>query len=226
MVGAGISTSAGIPDFRSPDKGIYSKLAKYNLPDPQAIFDIDYFKKRPEAFYDLAKELIPKVLKPTIAHCFIKLLELKGVLLRHYTQNKWLKQEMESTKVPTCVPCGGIVKPDIVFFGESLPKRFFEYMAKDFYEADLLIIMGSTLVVQPFASLVRRVHRKCPRIIINDKKVGATVGITYKAKYNTRDVFIKGKCDDGCKKIATSLGWEAELNDLVEQYQIEANSSQ
>jgi len=44
MTGAGISTSAGIPDFRSPDTGLYSKLEKYNLPYPKAIFELDYFK--------------------------------------------------------------------------------------------------------------------------------------------------------------------------------------
>ena len=44
MTGAGISTSAGIPDFRSPGTGLYSKLEKYNLPYPQAIFELDYFK--------------------------------------------------------------------------------------------------------------------------------------------------------------------------------------
>ena len=44
MVGAGISTSAGIPDFRSPDTGLFSQLEKYNLPYPEAIFDIGFFQ--------------------------------------------------------------------------------------------------------------------------------------------------------------------------------------
>jgi len=44
LVGAGISTSAGIPDFRSPSTGLYANLEKYNLPYPEAIFEIGYFK--------------------------------------------------------------------------------------------------------------------------------------------------------------------------------------
>ena len=49
---------------------------------------------------------------------------------------------------------GGLVKPDIVFFGESLPKRFFECAERDFKKCDLLIIMGTSLAVYPFAGLI------------------------------------------------------------------------
>eukprot|EP01052_Picozoa_sp_SAG31_P031515 SAG31_NODE_3346_length_4376_cov_3.801496_1_plen_179_part_00 len=59
MVGAGISSSAGIPDFRTPGTGLYDQLDKYNLPRPEAMFDIAFFKDHPAAFYELARELFP-----------------------------------------------------------------------------------------------------------------------------------------------------------------------
>ncbi len=56
-------TAAGIPDFRSPGTGLYDNLQKYDLPSPQAVFEIKYFKHNPQPFYDLAKELYPAKFK-------------------------------------------------------------------------------------------------------------------------------------------------------------------
>ena len=72
---------------RTPGTGLYDNLQKYDLPNPQAIFDIDYFQEQPEAFYRLCKELWPGTYNPTPAHCFIRLLHEKGLLLRCFTQN-------------------------------------------------------------------------------------------------------------------------------------------
>ncbi|KAK5985746.1 NAD-dependent protein deacetylase [Trichostrongylus colubriformis] len=196
MTGAGISTSAGIPDFRSPGTGLYNNLQKYNLPDPQAVFDISFFRENPEPFFALSKELFPENLKPTPCHCFIRLLEKKGILLRWFTQNidsleyltgipedkvvtahgsyrtstctscgkkfdlQWLEDRVKDKDclVPRCDKCDGVVKPDITFFGENLPKRFFQCAITDFPRCDLLLIMGTSLVVQPFASMVNEVR--------------------------------------------------------------------
>lgn len=88
LTGAGVSVSCGIPDFRSRD-GIYARLAIDfpDLPDPQAMFDIEYFRKDPRPFFKFAKEIYPGQFQPSLCHKFIALSDKEGKLLRNYTQN-------------------------------------------------------------------------------------------------------------------------------------------
>ncbi|CAH1126649.1 unnamed protein product [Ceutorhynchus assimilis] len=261
MAGAGISTSAGIPDFRSVGTGLYHNLAKYNLPHPQAIFELNFFQENPKPFFVLAKELYPGSFKPTLCHYFIRLLNDKGMLLRHYTQNidtlervaevpeqklveahgtfytghclscrkqyelEWMKERIFKDEIPICETCPGVVKPDIVFFGENLPDKFHDSVEDDFAKCDLLIILGSSLVVNPFAGLIDLPSSMTPRLLINNEKVGRASGLKsmmglsggleYDKKGNTRDVAWIGDCDDGCQLLADKLGWGDELKALV-----------
>uniref|UniRef100_A0A8C6Y9Q8 NAD-dependent protein deacetylase n=1 Tax=Naja naja TaxID=35670 RepID=A0A8C6Y9Q8_NAJNA len=265
MVGAGISTSAGIPDFRSPGTGLYANLQQYNLPYPEAIFEIGYFKQNPEPFFTLARELYPGQFKPTVCHYFIRLLKDKGLLLRCYTQNidtlervagldaehlveahgtfytshcisssckksyslEWMKEKIFASLTPRCEKCQSVVKPDIVFFGENLPPRFFSLMQSDFQNADMLIIMGTSLQVQPFASLVSRVPTNTPRLLINKEKTGE-VRLGLQPAFFGLDVAWLGDCDEGCLALAELLGWKKELEELVQKEHaiIEAQSGQ
>ena len=77
-----------------------------------------------------------------------------------------MKAHIDAGTVPHCDACGSLVKPDIVFFGEQLPARFHDTLP-DFAKCDLLIVMGTSLAVQPFASLVDRVSATTPRLLIN-----------------------------------------------------------
>ncbi|XP_013909706.1 PREDICTED: NAD-dependent protein deacetylase sirtuin-1 isoform X2 [Thamnophis sirtalis] len=88
LTGAGVSVSCGIPDFRSRD-GIYARLAVDfpDLPDPQAMFDIEYFRKDPRPFFKFAKEIYPGQFQPSLCHKFIDLMDKERKLLRNYTQN-------------------------------------------------------------------------------------------------------------------------------------------
>ncbi|CAD5223746.1 unnamed protein product [Bursaphelenchus okinawaensis] len=263
MVGAGISTSAGVPDFRSPKTGLYSNLDKYKLPDPQAIFDLDFFKDNPVPFYQLARELFPEHLKPTPCHYFMRLLDEKGYLRRIYTQNidslewiaginkdkviyahgshqtssclkckkkydlDWITDFLNKKEplVPYC-SCKGLIKPDIVFFGENLPSKFFTSAVNDFPKCDLLIIIGTSLVVQPFASMVHEVAEETPRLLINLTSAGKISkreraqgyqGLTYEDKDNFRDVFWKGCADEGIFELAELLGLKDELHHLIQK---------
>jgi len=86
LTGAGVSVSCGIPDFRSPN-GIYSRLSEFELDEPQQMFDLEFFRERPEIFYSFAREIFPSNFIPSPSHYFIKLIEDQGRLLRNYTQN-------------------------------------------------------------------------------------------------------------------------------------------
>mmetsp|Transcript_29076 Transcript_29076/g.64217 ORF Transcript_29076/g.64217 Transcript_29076/m.64217 type:complete len:389 (-) Transcript_29076:773-1939(-) len=264
MCGAGISVSAGIPDFRTPGTGLYSQLQKYELPCPEAVFDIGFFQENPKPFHLLAKELFPGCYKPTPTHYFMKLLHDKGLLLHCFTQNidslesqaglpkdaviaahgnfdsahciqcnkeyptDFVKGAVFQDKIATCTSCSGLVKPDIVFFGEGLPDRFFKLMLTDFPKCDLLVVMGTSLVVHPFAGLIYQVGPDVPRLLINREEVGLKSGLDrsrlrarsggfdFDPRTNYRDAKHLGDCDDGVWELCRLLGWEADLKALLD----------
>ncbi|KAF2244938.1 NAD-dependent deacetylase sirtuin-2 [Trematosphaeria pertusa] len=244
MTGAGISTSAGIPDFRSPDTGLYANLARLNLPYAEAVFDISYFRNNPLPFYTLAQELYPGNYRPTITHSFIHLLHKKGLLLKLFTQNidclereagvpdemiveahgsfarqscieckspypdDLMQKAIREKTVPKCLreTCGGLVKPEIVFFGEQLPAEFFANRMLP-AEADLCIVMGTSLTVQPFASLPLFCREATPRVLINMDPVGDLGS-------RADDVLMLEDCDSGVRRLAEACGWLEELESL------------
>ncbi|KXJ93862.1 DHS-like NAD/FAD-binding domain-containing protein [Microdochium bolleyi] len=244
MTGAGISTAAGIPDFRSPGTGLYNNLARLNLPHPEAVFEIDFFRENPAPFYVLARELYPGNFSPTIAHAFIALLARRNLLRMLFTQNidcleraagvpgdiiveahgsfasqrcidckapfpdKEMREHVELGDPPSCTQpgCEGLVKPDIVFFGEQLPSTFFDNRHVP-AEADLVLVLGTSLSVQPFALLPGMAREGVPRVLFNMQRVG---------DLGTRadDVLCLDTCDAGVRKLAEHLGWITELEEM------------
>jgi NAD-dependent SIR2 family protein deacetylase len=94
LVGAGISVSCGIPDFRSKDSGLYSTLdvEELGLSCPEDLFDWDFFQEDPIPFYKFARNLYfplgeDKKVEPSDSHKLLAMLEQKKMLLRVYTQN-------------------------------------------------------------------------------------------------------------------------------------------
>lgn len=208
------------------------------------MFDISFFKQNPEPFYALAHELYPGKYHPTLAHCFVRLLDDKGLLLKTFTQNidclereagvandkiveahgsfarqrciecktefsdELMREAVAKKDVPHCIvpQCNGLVKPDIVFFGEGLPREFFEN-ARLPSEADLGIVMGTSLTVYPFAALPGMISRGTPRLLINKEKVGDLGAYP-------EDVMLLGDIDEGVMKLAEALGWSDELTTI------------
>ncbi|XP_069580679.1 NAD-dependent protein deacetylase sirtuin-3, mitochondrial [Brachyistius frenatus] len=130
------------------------------------------------------------------------------VCLRKY-EGEDLRSDVMSGTVPKCPTCRGVVKPDIVFFGEELPRNFFKYL-RDFPLADLLIVMGTSLEVEPFASLAGAVRSSVPRLLINRDPVGP-----FAWSRRPHDVVQLGDVVSGVQALADALGWTQELHALM-----------
>ncbi|KAI0188702.1 DHS-like NAD/FAD-binding domain-containing protein [Astrocystis sublimbata] len=129
LTGAGISTSLGIPDFRSKETGLYSQLEKLGLGinDPQEVFNIDVFRDDPTIFYTVAKDILPATKKFSPTHSFIAMLQDQGKLLTNYSQNidnieanagilpENLVQCHGSFATASCQQCGHQVQGDTIF---------------------------------------------------------------------------------------------------------------
>lgn len=278
LQGAGISCAAGIPDFRTPGTGLYYNLQRFNLPEPECIFSIDYFTENPQPFYELAKETMPGKFKPTFAHYLPVILHRHNLLRRVYTQNidglervagvpadkivechgtyytahcikcraqfelKDIEEQMYKGIVPKCPHCeDGVIKPDIVFFGEGLPDRFFELLDKDFRECKLLIIIGTSLQVSPVNALPSKVSNDVPRVLINNEMVNSykehlkletlqngdkrlvDLCPAFKEEFyfkfnhvlNRRDIFLGGDCQKEVYELIKKLGWEDQYAAIV-----------
>ncbi|KAI1159642.1 DHS-like NAD/FAD-binding domain-containing protein [Nemania serpens] len=129
LTGAGISTSLGIPDFRSKETGLYSKLERLGLGinDPQEVFNIEVFRDDPTIFYTVAKDILPATNKFSPTHAFIAMLQNQGRLLTNYSQNidnieanagilpEKLVQCHGSFATASCQRCGHRVRGDTIF---------------------------------------------------------------------------------------------------------------
>ncbi|KAJ2970447.1 hypothetical protein NUW58_g9694 [Xylaria curta] len=216
MTGAGISTAAGIPDFRSPKTGLYHNLARLNLPHPEAVFEVDFFRNDPRPFYVLAKELYPGNFHPTISHAFVALLAKRKLLRLLFTQNidcleraagvppELIVEAHGSFATQRCIDCK-------TPFPDAEMRQCVESASPPVcalpQEADLVIVIGTSLLVHPFAGLPRLARDSVPRLLFNMERVG---------DFGTRadDVICLGACDDGIRKLADELGWREELEKL------------
>ena len=203
FTGAGISTLAGIPDFRGAG-GVYSKPWEgYQV---EEILSLPVFYEHPELFYRWAREFVYRLddFEPASVHRVLATLERAGLIRAVCTQNiDMLHQKAGSRevweihgsparhhclkcgnvslyheiaplvhqgKVPHCKRCGGLVKPDIVFYGENLDEALLDRAFDEFSEADTVLVLGSSLTVQPAASLPECAVRSGAKLVIVNKQ--------------------------------------------------------
>ncbi len=344
VTGAGISTSLGIPDFRSKDTGLYSRLSHLGLSDPQEVFDINVFKEDPSIFYSVACDILPSTDRFTPTHAFIAMLQQKGKLLTNYSQNidnleakagidpskivqchgsfatascvvchyrvdgETLYSTIKAGQVPHCPRCstakqakpgaaasatgasrkqrkallregvgrsssgslnrsnsfdnvasaerastpasrgrgrprgrprgkvgrprgrprrqarhnssssdeaydeddswngcGGVMKPDITFFGEPLPDEFERRLTdQDRDKADLVLVIGTSLKVAPVSEIVPFMHPHVPQIYISRTPV----------HHINFDIDLLGDCDVVVSELCRQAGWDLQ-HDMV-----------
>jgi NAD-dependent deacetylase len=195
--GAGISTDSGIPDFRSPESGLWQGV------DPMAVASIYGFKRDPGAFYDWVRPLTHTTVnaQPNPAHLALAQLEMMGYLRDIITQNidmlhtragsrcvhelhghmreatciqcyavfdgaPILDQFLQDGLVPHCSQCGGVLKPNVILFGEQLPIRTLQAAQEATRKCDLMLIVGSSLEVAPASEIPILASRTGARLII------------------------------------------------------------
>ncbi|MEJ2555977.1 MAG: Sir2 family NAD-dependent protein deacetylase [Anaerolineae bacterium] len=183
MTGAGISTPSGIPDFRSPDSGLWTKV------DPFAVASLFAFRLHPQDFYEWIRPLARLIVeaRPNPAHQALARLEAAGLVKAIITQNidglhqsagsqrvhevhghvreatcvrcyrtvpadSLIEKFVEDGQVPRCT-CGGLLKPNVILFGEQLPLQVLTAARKDTNACDLMLVAGSSLEMEPAADL-------------------------------------------------------------------------
>lgn len=179
--GAGVSTESGIPDFRSKD-GLYNQ--KYKYPPEEILSHTFFMKNTEEFYEFYREKMNSLKYNPNVTHKFLADLEKKGKLKAIVTQNiDGLHQKAGSSNVyelhgsvlrnycmncdkfynaeyifsqpgiPRC-KCGGIIKPDVVLYEEGLNPDVMNKSILAIQNADVLIVAGTSLTVQPASSLI------------------------------------------------------------------------
>jgi len=195
--GAGVSTESGIPDFRSVD-GLYNQKYdeppeeiishSYFLRSPEKFYR--FYKDKmlyPDAEpNDCHKALaalerqgkLKAVLTQNIDGLHQKagsrnVIELHGSTLRNYCMNCGksftVEEVLRSEGIPRCDKCGGIIKPDVVLYEESLHDGDMEAAVRLIAKADMFIVGGTSLTVYPAAGLVN--YYRGSRLVLINKSV-------------------------------------------------------
>ena len=180
--GAGVSTESGIPDFRSVD-GLYNQ--KFEYPPETIISHSFFLEDPAYFYRFYREKMLPLGFEPNVTHKVLarweqegrlsavvtqnidglhqkagskNVFELHGSVLRNYCMKckKFHSAEFikESEGIPRC-SCGGIVKPDVVLYEEGLDQDTIEESVMAIYNADMLIVAGTSLTVYPAAGLLR-----------------------------------------------------------------------
>ena len=192
-MGAGISTNAGIPDYRSTT-GIFTQMKhKYGMSQPEDLFTPQYFNRiQTDPIYQKFILSI-KQAKPTIGHLFCVWLHEKGWLRRVYTQNTdGLHQAAGLPNDMVVEYHGSLLQNDVLLYGDEIKQSTIDSVITDFVTpvkpVDLLIVLGSSLQVSSFCALPNLVTKACPRVLVDLYPSNAMTNSWSKLPVNYDDV--------------------------------------
>lgn len=228
LTGAGMSTASGIPDFRTPGSGLWTRT------DPARVASIDAFMRDPRAYYAWRGPLLKSLhsANPNPAHRALADLEQRDVLRAVITQNidglqqragsrrvlevhgtaqelvclscgqiyrddEPIRRIIEQGDVPYCALCGGLLKPNVVLFGELLPGAVLREVYAELQRCDVILVAGSSLEVHPAASWPETALRNGARAII------VNLSETYLDPY--ADVVIRRNVAEALPALVTAL---------------------
>jgi NAD-dependent deacetylase len=228
LTGAGVSVPSGIPDFRTPETGIWANV------DPMEVAHIDVFERDPARFWSYYRPRFNSLgdKRPNAAHESLAELERRGLLEGIVTQNidrlhraagssnvvevhgsietssctrcaasfglEEVDGLFDESGVAVCPTCASPVKPDVVLFGELLPESAMARATQLAERADLMLCIGSSLAVYPAAGLPRLTLERGGRLAI------VTKGPT---PYDDEaELKLDGEVDDELRALIQALG--------------------
>jgi NAD-dependent deacetylase len=228
LTGAGVSVPSGIPDFRTPETGLWEKV------DPMEVAHIGVFERDPERFWSYYRPRFQALgdKEPNRAHEALAELERRGLIEGVITQNidrlhraagsenvievhgsietssclacaasfglEEAEELFDERGVAICSACGGAVKPDVVLFGELLPEEAMARATELAEGADLMLCVGSSLAVHPVAGL--------PQLTLSG---GGSLAIVTKGETpydGDAELKLEGEVDEELAALVAALG--------------------
>lgn len=230
LSGAGVSTGAGIPDYRSPN-GIFNQMG---LSNPEEFFS----RSNPQVKEALKQfhSIISKA-EPTPSHKFAKWLNDHGVLRRVYTQNiDGLYQKTGLPKKKIVEFHGNSNDDTVVLYGDSIDPGIIDIIKADFIEnteVDLIIVMGTSLQVAPFCAIPNLVTKQCTRVLVDKNPDNAVTNPWTKRQRVNSWVYEPGRNGDmpqcsyikfGKRKVTLRPQWDNHRKYSQPQHIIQADT--
>jgi NAD-dependent deacetylase len=226
MTGAGVSAESGVPTFRQAQTGLWARFRPEDLATPEA-FQSD--PRRVWEWYAWRRGLLAGV-EPNAGHGALAALERRVPVFNLVTQNvDGLHQRAGSRAVlelhgniartkcfaegvvvdawsetgevpPRCPRCGGLLRPDVVWFGESLPEGVFEEAARAASACDVFLCVGTSSVVHPAAELPRWAVREGGAMLVEVNPEPTPLS-------GEAQVVLRGKAGEVLPALVAALGW-------------------